>query len=83
MNEIAKGHYDLALQWMNYADEVEDINNTIAYTGLAECALKMAQFAVDNPDLVGAVLMPEGVTVPVGREMPPGPEGGPKLWGHA
>jgi hypothetical protein len=79
INEIAKAHWDLALSWLEAADQAEDINNTIAYTGQAECALKMAQFAVDNPALVAGIdeFAPPMPSAPV----PAGPSGGPKFWG--
>lgn len=81
VNEIAKAHYDLALAWMNHADECDDINTTIAYTGLAECALKLAQFAVDNPYLVQGVdeFAPPGPKPE--SPVPQGPMQGPKFWG--
>jgi hypothetical protein len=80
MNEIAKANWDLAIVWMEHAaDEDTDINSTIAYTGLAELALKAAQFAVNNPELVMGLDMlprPDANTPP-----PVGPTQGPRLWG--
>lgn len=97
MNEIAKALWDLSLQWIEHADDADDINTTIAYTGMAEIALQQAQFALNNPMLVGgapeagipyaipagAVPGPGGVPIP-GPETPApqGPSGGPKLWGR-
>jgi hypothetical protein len=79
MNEIAKGLWDLSVQWLAHADKVDDLNSTIAYTGMAEIALQQAQFAVNNPELVagldGLPLPPEGGPVPLG------PTQGPRLWG--
>lgn len=79
MNEIAKGYWDLATAWLQTADECEDINYRIAYTGQAEFALKAAQFAIDHPELVmglDAVPMPNA-----GTPYPMGPTQGPRLWG--
>lgn len=81
MNEIAKTYWDLAVAWIDAADQAEDINSTIAYTGQAECALKLAQFAVNCPALVAGIdemapPMP-GPNSPV----PAGPTQGPKFWG--
>jgi hypothetical protein len=80
MNEIARGYWDLAEQWIAHADNVDDINNTIAYTGMAECALKLARFAVENPALVMGVdeFAPPG---PGNSPAPRGPTEGPKFWG--
>jgi hypothetical protein len=80
MNEIAKANWDLAIVWMEHAaDKDTDINSTIAYTGLAELALKAAQFAVNNPELVAGLDMlpkPDANT-----PAPVGPTQGPRLWG--
>lgn len=79
MNEIAKGLWDLSVAWLEHAEAVDDINTTIAYTGMAEIALQQAQFALNNPELVAgldAIPMPQG-----GGQVPPGPTQGPRLWG--
>lgn len=96
MNEIAKAHWDLAMQWIKHADDADDVNTTICYTSMAEFALKAAQFAVDHPMLVGgaaeagipyaipegAVQGDEGVPVPgPNTPAPQAPSGGPKFWG--
>lgn len=96
-NEIAKALWDTSLGWLDAADKADDINSTIAYTGMAEIALAQARFAAEYPYLVGGaseagipyIEAPEGSTpneqgIPVptnNTPMPPGPEGGPKLWG--
>jgi hypothetical protein len=82
MNEIAKGLWDLSVQWLKFADDCDDINNMIAYTGMAECALKQAQFALDHPELVmglDQVPMPPGAMP--GQQVPLGPTQGPRVWG--
>lgn len=92
LNETAHGYWQLAEGWLEHADNCDDINSTIAYTGMAECALKMAQFAVNNPNLVvgkddeeNSVLqaaqrqIDQGMIAP--QDIPQGPPGGPKLWG--
>lgn len=93
INAIAKAHYDLAVAWLDHADKAEDINSTIAYTGQAECAVKLAQFAVENPSLVAGVdeygppEIPPGTTrvsdeqalAALGESS--GPTQGPKFWG--
>jgi hypothetical protein len=83
VNETAKSYWDLAVAWLAHADSADDINSTIAYTGQAECALKMAQFAVNNPYLVTGVdeFAPPGPTPDA--PVPAGPSGGPKFWGSA
>lgn len=94
MNEIAKAHWEKAVAWLDYANNAEDVNTTICYTGMAECALKMAQFAVNNPVLVGgpgeagypvppgSVINAQGIPVPgPNSPAPQGPSQGPKLWG--
>lgn len=98
MNEIAKSLWELSLKWLGAADDSDDINSTIAYTGMAEIALQQAQFAVNNPMLVGgaaeagipyalpagAVPGPDGVPIPgPNTPAPQGPSQGPKLWGHS
>lgn len=81
MNGIAKAHWDLAMAWIKHADDTEDINTTIAYTGMAEFALKAAQFAVNNPALVAGIdeFAPPGPKP--GSPIPAGPSTGPKFWG--
>lgn len=81
INEIASSYWTLAAAWLQAADEADDINSTIAYTGQAECALKMAQFAVDNPLLVQGIdeFAPPGPQP--GSTVPAGPTQGPKFWG--
>lgn len=83
MNEIAKTLWDTSVAWLEHANESDDVNTTIAYTGLAEIALQQAQFAVNNPDLVlgqDSVPMPDGDVMPAG--VPPyGPTQGPRFWG--
>lgn len=92
MNEIAKLLWDTSLENLNSAMESEDINETIALTGIAEIALLQAQFAVNNPLLVrgideyapppGSTPNAEGIPVPgENTPMPPGPTEGPKFWG--
>lgn len=81
MNEIAKAHYDLAVAWLSAADQADDINSTIAYTGQAECALKMAQFAVDNPALVMGIDEFAPPMPNANSPVPAGPTQGPKFWG--
>lgn len=78
MNEIAKQLWDLSVQLLNYAQAADDINNTIAFTGMAEIALQQAQFAVNNPSLV---LGQDEIPMPPGTRLPPGPTQGPKFWG--
>lgn len=83
MNETARAQWEMAQNWIHTAHEAEDVNTTICYTGMAEFALKAAQFAVDHPDIVGeveAVQYPPGYVAP-DRPMPPGPTGGPQFWG--
>jgi hypothetical protein len=82
MNEIAKELWDLSVQWLDAADHADDINTTIAYTGMSEIALQQAQFAVNNPTLVmgqDELPLPPGVTV--APPLPPGPTQGPRVWG--
>lgn len=96
MNEIAKGLWDLSVAWLKAADDATDTNSTICYTGMAEIALQQAQFAVNNPMLVGgapeagipytipegAVPGPGGLPIPgPNTPVPQGPSEGPKLWG--
>lgn len=87
MNETAKAYWDLAVAWLAHAENVDDTNTTICYTGMAECALKMATFAVDNPYLIAGidemlpVKMPEGDIV--NTVVSPAPTSGPKVWGAA
>ena len=92
VNQIAKANWDLAVTWLAHAADAEDVNTTICYTGMAECALKMAQFAVNNPYLVqgideyapppGAVTAPGEIPKPgPNSPVPAGPTQGPKFWG--
>lgn len=79
MNEVAKALWDTSTVWLQHAHDVDDINTTIAYTGLAEIALQQAQFAVNNPDLVmglDAIPQPDENT-----PAPIGPTQGPRFWG--
>jgi hypothetical protein len=81
VNEIAKAHWDLAMKWIDVADQADDVNTTICYTGMAEFALKAARFAVEYPELVNGmdvVPMPEGEVM---NTPPRGPTQGPRLWG--
>lgn len=83
MNEVAKSMWDIAIQFLEASAENHDrdVNLSICQTGIAECALKAAQFALNNPQLVvgdDGVPMPPGVVNPV---IPQGPPGGPKVWG--
>ena len=78
MNEIAKGLWDLSVAWLSQADKCDDINNTIAYTSMAEIALQQAQFAMNNPELVAGL---DGVPLPPEGGPPLGPTQGPRLWG--
>lgn len=82
VNEIAKGYWELAAQWIAHADNVTDINNTIAYTAMAECALNMARFAADNFALVSGVdeFAPPPMPGP-DSPVPSQPSQGPKFWG--
>jgi hypothetical protein len=82
VNEIAKALWDISVAWLQHADKADDINTTIAYTGLAEIALQQAQFAVNNPSLVlgqDELPLPPGATV--APPLPPGPTQGPRFWG--
>ena len=93
LNEIAKAHWDLAMQWIKAADDADDVNTTICYTGMAEFALKAAQFAVNNPLLVQGIdeyAPPAGAIAGVAgglptpgpnSPVPQGPTQGPKFWG--
>jgi hypothetical protein len=79
MNEIAKGLWDLSVQWLGHADDHEDINFKIAFTSMAEIALQQAQFAVNNPELVAGL---DQLPMPQhGGQVPLGPTQGPRLWG--
>jgi hypothetical protein len=69
----------LSVQWLKFADDCDDINNMIAYTGMAEIALQQAQFAVNNPELVMGLDQLPTPNSPV----PYGPTQGPRLWGAA
>lgn len=82
MNKIAKEYWDLAVQWLAHADASTDINNTIAFTGQAECALKMATFAVENHALVSGIdeFAPPPMPGP-NSPVPSQPSQGPKFWG--
>jgi hypothetical protein len=80
INQVAKDYWELAQRWLQHADEAQDINTTIAYTGQAECALNMAQFAVDNALLVAGI-DENAPPVPVPEGMPSAPMQGPKFWG--
>ena len=79
MNEIAKSLWDTSIAWLHHADECEDINSTIAYTGMAEIALQQARFAGDYPELV--LGLDEIPRPNAGTPQPPGPTQGPRLWG--
>lgn len=78
MNQIASDYWTLAAAWLEAADKAEDINSTIAYTGQAECALKMAQFAVNNPYLVQGI---DEFSPPGPQQQQPAPMEGPRFWG--
>lgn len=79
MNEIAKGMWDLSVQWLKNADDADDINFKIAYTSMSEIALQQASFAVANPALVLGIdeFAPPGPNQPA----PYGPTQGPRFWG--
>lgn len=87
MNEIAKAMWDISIQYLDAAQSEEDVSSSICYTGIAECALKAAQFAVNNPFLVGgeqeAGLPPGAMTGHVSPlpPVPQGPTSGPQVWG--
>lgn len=79
MNEIAYAYWITAGQHLQSADAATDINNTIAQTGMAECALNMAHFAAEYPELVlglDQIPMPDQ-----NSPVPPGPTQGPRVWG--
>lgn len=81
MNEIAKALWDKANGHLEEAEQTDDVNTAICETGLGELALKLGRFAVEHPELVlglDAIPMPPGV---VQSLVPPGPVGGPRVWG--
>lgn len=53
MNDIAKAMWDISITHLESAIDTDDVNEAICYTGIAEIALQAAQFAVNNPYLVG------------------------------
>lgn len=83
-NNVAKGHYDNSVAWLNLADETEDLTTQLAYASCANVALGLAWFAVQNHAVV--IGIDEGLPGPVMQPhhqnpATPAPVGGPKVWG--
>lgn len=81
MNEIAKAHWDLSMQWIKAADDAEDVNTTICYTNMAEFALKAARFAAEYPALVAGIDEMAPPMPNANSPVPHQPPQGPKFWG--
>jgi hypothetical protein len=81
VNEVAKAMWDKAVTYLDAAVDTDEINSAICYTGIGELSLKMAQFAVEQPWLVGGA---EEAGIPMPQQdspVPSAPMTGPKVWG--
>lgn len=80
LNEIAKQHYDDAVDYLVKADAVDDVNSSLCFTGMGQLSIELARFASENPALVAGI-DPYQPPTPEQMAVPAGPTTGPRFWG--